>query len=163
MPLTYADARDNFRPGKVRFLFIGESRPAQGNFFYYENSNLYRYTKQAFEHVSGALFNCETFKEYGCWLYVVCDTPVNGLEDDERILQIQQGIPRMIVLLQQLLPEYVIFVKKGNFGRMVYPAVLNTGLVDGEKIFLLPFPACGQQGRYVRELTAILDVCYFEV
>ena len=37
--------RNDFKPSKTKILFVGESRPSGGTFFYDKNSNLYRYTK----------------------------------------------------------------------------------------------------------------------
>jgi hypothetical protein len=39
--LTNEELRRKYRPGRVRLLFIGESPPASGRFFYRRNSGLY--------------------------------------------------------------------------------------------------------------------------
>ena len=45
---TYENLRNNYKPNNVDVLFVGESRPQGGTFFYQENSALYRETKKAF-------------------------------------------------------------------------------------------------------------------
>jgi hypothetical protein len=40
--------RLRYKPARVRWLLIGESPPANGTFFYKADSNLSRYTQQAF-------------------------------------------------------------------------------------------------------------------
>ena len=39
--MTNEELRRKYRPGRVRLLFIGESPPASGRFFYRRNSGLY--------------------------------------------------------------------------------------------------------------------------
>lgn len=40
--------RRRYKPKEVRVLFIGESPPEGGTFFYLANSKLYRHTKSRF-------------------------------------------------------------------------------------------------------------------
>lgn len=42
--------RERFRPSKIKVLFIGESAPASGDFFYKEDS-LCGYTQQSFAKI----------------------------------------------------------------------------------------------------------------
>ncbi len=44
----FEELRLRYRPKKVGVLLVAESRPAGGTFFYAGNSNLVRYTEQAF-------------------------------------------------------------------------------------------------------------------
>jgi hypothetical protein len=45
--------RKTFRPDKVTTLFIGESAPASGDFFYYGTSGMTRYMRRAIEETLG--------------------------------------------------------------------------------------------------------------
>ncbi len=159
MPLSYDEAREKYRPAKIRCLFIGESRPAGGTFFFNENSNLYFATKEAFQRTMGTSFDCKLFQEFGCWLYDVCDVPVNHLIHAERIALIQRGIPALRETLQKLKPKCVIVVKKGDFGKTVYPYVLDSGYIDGQTSCLLPFPLYQYREQYISELAALLKKC----
>jgi hypothetical protein len=47
------ETRESFRPEKVATLFVGESTPAAGVFFYYGNSGMTRYMRRAIEEVCG--------------------------------------------------------------------------------------------------------------
>lgn len=161
MPQTYEEARIKYQPTHISVLFIGESRPAGGNFFFNENSNLYYATKEAFEKVSLANFNCKIFSQYGCWLYDVCDVPVNNLQHSERRKLIREGIPTLRNTLQALEPKYVFVVKKGDFGNIVYPQVLELGFIDGETSCLLPFPLYQYRKQYVCELATMLKKTIF--
>ncbi|MCD4665605.1 MAG: hypothetical protein K8R68_10070 [Bacteroidales bacterium] len=46
--------RKKFKPVTIRILFIAESPPVGGTFFYNENSNLFYAVKLGFEKVFGA-------------------------------------------------------------------------------------------------------------
>jgi hypothetical protein len=151
-----------YRPDNLRVLFIGESRPAQGTFFYHENSHLYRYIKQAFEQASGAPFSCETFKQFGCWLYDVSGNPVNNIPRAERRKQIKGGLPSLEKVLKELEPEFVYVVKMGDSRAFVSPSIRQAGFIDGLTFFRLPFPANGHQHRFVRELVPVLKKTVFK-
>jgi hypothetical protein len=85
--VTAASERDleplrlDFLPDDVRLLFLGESPPAGGTFFYLANSKLCEATKEAFrsalpDQVRGPNFLVR-FAELGCYLDDLCLEPVN--------------------------------------------------------------------------------------
>jgi hypothetical protein len=70
--------RRRFRPEKVRILFVGESPPASGRFFYQADSGLYRATRQAFLKAFPDLRErnfLESFRDLGCYLVDLCEPP----------------------------------------------------------------------------------------
>jgi hypothetical protein len=68
----YELIRERFRPGKVRVLLVGESRPASGEFFFCEDSRLVKYTDEAFAERYGPYTDMSSFlaqfKSLGCYL-----------------------------------------------------------------------------------------------
>lgn len=68
--------RRRYKPDDIRVLFIGESPPAGGTFFYYANSNLYDATRAAFEAALPALRKesdfLDAFKRLGCYVEDLC-------------------------------------------------------------------------------------------
>ncbi len=42
------ELRQHHRPEKILTLFVGESAPAGGTYFYAENSQMYRYMREVF-------------------------------------------------------------------------------------------------------------------
>lgn len=78
--------RRKFKPAKIRILFIGESPPASGTFFYDGNSNLAKYTQHAFENCFGTSVSqmsefLRFFKEQGCFLDDLCLYPINDIKN----------------------------------------------------------------------------------
>ena len=72
--------RAKFRPERITTLFVGESAPASGDFFYYGNTGMTRYMRRAVEFVLGQSSDfLERFKAYGWYLDDLVLTPVNHL------------------------------------------------------------------------------------
>lgn len=149
--------RVSYKPNPVRILFIGESRPAQGTFFYCGDSNLYRYTKEAFETATRRYFDLTFFKAKNCWLYDVCDIPVNkDLTPAQRKQIIRQNLPNLVNTVKEINPEYIIVVKMGELRDEVKPKLYDLGYIDGTNTFYLPFPSTGRQKEYRDQLTKVL-------
>ena len=78
--------RLRFRPERIMTLFVGESAPASGDFFYYGTSGMTRYMRQAIEGAFGATDDfLQTFKGYGWYLDDLALVPVDKLPGTERI------------------------------------------------------------------------------
>jgi hypothetical protein len=87
----YELLRERFRPQRTRVLFIGESRPASGAFFYKGDSTLERYTRMAFDGVPAAPDTPASIQEFlarfkssGFYLVDLCVEPVNALARGDR-------------------------------------------------------------------------------
>ena len=70
---SFEELRHSYKPDQIQVLFVGESPPAGATFFYAGNSNLARYTQDAFAEVFGMTFDsAESFLDYfrcaGCYL-----------------------------------------------------------------------------------------------
>ena len=147
-------ARLAWKPDRVAVLFVGESPPAQGTFFYHGDSNLYRYTKQAFEsalgqrwHTTGAFLTF--FRDHGCYLV--------DLYRDASSVQTRAGqrdVDRLACEIAQAQPGAVIVVKK-SIVNDVWLAVRQSGASPA--VFTsLPFPTYSWQGAYVKGLEGLL-------
>jgi hypothetical protein len=71
----------------VRLLFIGESPPASGRFFYRADSGLYRAMRDAFRAVDASISDdnfLAVFKEAGCYFVDLCSQPVDDLSPKPR-------------------------------------------------------------------------------
>jgi hypothetical protein len=87
-------------------LFIGESPPASGLFFYSRDSGLYRATLAAFQEVDPAIYEenfLATFEAAGCYLIDLCGEPVDDLPPAARraaCLASERSLSRSIAQLQ---------------------------------------------------------------
>jgi hypothetical protein len=158
--------RRQFLPNNVSLLFIGESPPAGGTFFYLANSKLYGATKEAFrsalpDRVRGPNF-LERFAELGCYLDDLCLEPVNHLKLDnplakaKRLRLRKQGEAPLAKRMRDFAPRHVVAVTKSieeNVWRALDLAELDVA------IDALPFPGrMAHRDRYVDELVEILKL-----
>jgi len=152
------ETRQRYRPHEVKALFVGESAPAGGTFFYCGNSNLAFYTREAFEAVLGSFGDMsgflQAFRDRGYYLLDLCPEPVNHLDRRPRRAARKAGIPYLASAMSGLRPAYVVVVMKEIQGD-VAQALSRAGLGDVETQ-ALPFPAQGNQPRYVAELIDLL-------
>ena len=131
----------SFRPERVRLLFVGESPPAGGTYFYLANSDLYRATRSAFEQARSQWKDTdflEAFKASGCYLTDLCKMPVNHLETPVREIARDQAVAALSKEIKTCAPEAVIVVMKG-IRRQVHAAMNAAGL-GATPLFALPFP-----------------------
>ena len=159
--MCYENLRTLFRPENVRVLFVGESRPVNGTFFYLGNSNLANFTRQTFEFVLGkqfpdALSFLYCFSKSGCFLDDLCPEPVNHLPNGERHAQHLENIPLLAERLAEYQPRYLI-VTPMRIGDAVAEAVNLSGIEPLAQC-VLPFPAQGHQQQYVNQLTEFLNM-----
>lgn len=74
--------RESFRPRCIQLLFVGESPPASGRFFYSANSGLYRAMRMAFQiadpKIDGGNF-LAAFQQCGCYLTDLWLEPIDHL------------------------------------------------------------------------------------
>jgi hypothetical protein len=151
-------SRQAYRPATVRVLFVGESPPANGTFFYFGKSNLAQYTHEAFERVYGQTTDpqefLEAFRERGFYLVDLCQTPVNRLVKRARRAARRAGVEELTGMLRELRPDRIVVVMKA-IEPAVMKAVEAAGL-QGTPVDVLPFPAYGHQREYVEKLAALL-------
>jgi hypothetical protein len=150
--------RESYRPSPVRALFIGESRPANGSFFYAGNSRLSRYTQQAFSAVYGSISDpgsfLDFFRDSGCYLIDACKEPVNNLPGPERAAARTAGEDGLASAIAELQPKAIIVVMKA-IKQLVTRAVSRANL-ELPLIRVLPFPAQNHEREYVSELVLVL-------
>lgn len=111
------EVRQQYKPNKVRVLFVGESPPSGGTFFYFANSNLFRCISLAFNKVYGEKIGdgekfLQSFTEFQCYLDDLCLQPVNNLTDNERVRMRSEGIDPLAKRIKLLKPDAVIIVMR---------------------------------------------------
>lgn len=153
------DLRAQFRPERVRILFVGESSPAGGTHFYRANSNLFRATREAFAVAFGADLVPDgprflrEFQDRGCWLVDLAERPVNRMAARERDQVVTAGVERLRGTVAEARPQLVVAVK-ASISDQVRAAA---GSADPAiPVIALPFPVRQWRAVYVRRLAEAL-------
>jgi hypothetical protein len=147
----FEDLRKSYRPDLITTLFVGESAPASGRFFYSGDSSLFHAMKREFGNQETFL---EDFKKKGFYLDDLVLTPINKLERHERLTQREEAIPELAKRLLEYEPEAVVVVM-----RAILPTVLKAmrmAVVSYEP-FCVPHPAFGNWTRFSNAMKEIID------
>ena len=159
--------RHIYKPSVIRVLFVGESPPANGTFFYAGDSKLVHYSEKAFREVFGSFPNfLAFFKEKGCYLDDLCpDKYLNHLEkklgkkEGKKLRKTyrQQGIEPLAQRIRELQPAPLAFVvvMKG-IEVSVRKAIQQAGLA-AHPTHILNFPAESHEQQYKNGLIAALN------
>jgi hypothetical protein len=148
------ETRLRFRPDRIATLFVGESAPAGGDFFYYGKSAMTRYMREVIENAFGETDDfLSTFKRYGWYLDDLSLVPVDKMSKPERLrvcAEAQVGLTERIAAYQPQAIVSVLLSVKDN----VEAAAIAAGCTAAR--YAVPFPGMGQQGRFKREMEAII-------
>lgn len=150
--------RRSYRPKRVRILFVGESLPASGRFFYQADSGLYRAIREAFVTAFPGLQHRDflaSFRDLGCYLVDLCATPVDRLSNTERKKAHRQGEIRLSKTIRKLRPQILIVLL-----RSIAPNVRRSTQLarwTGQSLEL-PYPGRWRRHRaaFIRRLTPVL-------
>jgi hypothetical protein len=148
--------RHSYKPEKIRILFIAESPPCGGTFFYKGDSVLYREIKKGFESHYGSIDNfLSWFKTNGFFLDDLVLTPVNDKAKKERNHFHTISANDLRSRIQQYKPiEIIGLLKDKSFQKAVSNAATQAGC--NVKTFL-PFPVMGHQKSFQKEFSQILQ------
>jgi hypothetical protein len=103
--------RRSYRPKRVRLLFVGESPPASGRFFYQADSGLYRAIRRTFMRAFPEIRKEDflaTFRDLGCYLIDLCSEPVDDLEVKQRKRICGTGESHLARTIRRLQPETIV-------------------------------------------------------
>lgn len=138
--------RQSFEPSRVQLLFVGESPPASGRFFYSANSGLYRAMRAAFE-VADRRIRDENFlaffRGYGCYLVDVSLDPVDRLDTQTRRAMCEASEEHLGHEIKRLQPPIIAPVLR-SIASNVEGAAARANW-DGR---LLPLPYPGRWSRF---------------
>ncbi len=154
--------RRQYLPKRVRVLFIGESPPASGRFFYRRDSGLYRAMREAFQAVDASISDeafLEMFRDSGCYFVDLCSEPVDRLDAHLRRDECVAGEVRLMKTIARLHPVVIATVVRsieGNVIRAAAQANWNGVMVQ------LPYPGRWSRLRraFVEALEPIVVRCF---
>jgi hypothetical protein len=147
--------RASYRPSQITTLFIGESAPVSGDFFYCGNTALKRHMQAA---VGGAIDKrsddfLARFKGFGWYLDDLVLTPVNHLSKLERITMCMAARSSLAQRIAGYRPAAIVTLLI-SIQSIVDVAALEAG--NAAERFAVPFPGMGQQGRFRAAMAQIL-------
>ncbi|MDV2504483.1 MAG: hypothetical protein RX318_11095 [bacterium] len=158
--ISLEELRFTFKPDPIRVLFIGESPPAGGTFFYKADSNLFRYTQEAFSNVYDEKCGLGTdflrfFKSIGCYLDDLCLEPINKLDKPTRLRKRSDAVPSLAERIRVANPRSIVVVMKAIMENV--QEAIDITRIDRVPTYYLPFPAQSNQRKYVNSLIATIQ------
>jgi hypothetical protein len=152
---TVEEIRKRFLPERITTLFVGESAPHSGDFFYYGNSAMLAHMKRAVELAFGKSDDfLKSFQAYGWYLDDLVLEPVNHLSKPKRIAKCLDAQKSLADRIETYMPEAIVSVLKS-----IEPFVNAAARMAGSKapLYGVPFPGMGQQPRFRAGMAAIIQ------
>lgn len=150
--------RERFRPETITTLFIGESAPHNGTFFYRGENSMLREMRRAMEKWKGQSFGSsdeflETFKALGWYLDDLVLCPVNNLLKPERRARCSEAVESLKKRIERNKPQAIVVLLLG-----IVPFVERAARAAGctVNLYPVPFPGMGQQERFRSEMATII-------
>ncbi len=165
----YRAAREEYKPERVRVLFIAESPPASGGFFYFPETvgkdHLFRETMKGLglwpvgRRMGKGLDKTGLLRQFQSRGFFLVDTslvPVDRLSRRRRREMVAGSVSRLAEEARRLDPEHILIVKVSIY-RQVRDTLDQAGLAD--RVLNrepLPFPSHGNQKKFRMELARLL-------
>jgi uracil-DNA glycosylase len=141
------------RPERVKMLFVGESPPVSGRFFYNRDSGLYRAVRDAFHQVDSSINDdnfLHVFRNAGCYLVDACTRPVDRMAQAARRTACRSGEPLLSRHIREMRPETIVALVRSiqkNVERAVAGASWSGTLLS------VPYP-----GRWIRHREEFMEI-----
>ena len=147
--------RASHRPLKITTLFVGESAPVSGDFFYSRETQMLRNMRTAVERTYGKTENfLRTFKQYGWYLDDLVLEPINDLKQKkERETKWWEAKGSLATRIKEYRPEAIVTLLLG-MTHVVSEAAREAGFSG--RLHTVPFPGNGQQKRFAIKMAEIL-------
>jgi len=134
-------------------LFVGESPPASGRFFYSRNSGLYRALRDAFRHVDESIGDenfLAMFQAAGCYLIDACGRPVDRMEPAGRRSACLAGEALLARRIRSLQPDSIVTLVR-SIRENVERAALRAAWTG--TMLTVPYP-----GRWIQHRKAFMEL-----
>jgi hypothetical protein len=130
-----------YRPERITTLFVGESAPINGTFFYDGKNPMLTFMRQAVESAlpgEGDFLN--RFRESGWYLDDLVLTPVNHLKPAPRRAAWREARDGLASRIAEYKPLVIVVLLKG-----IEPIVREAAVAAGSTatIYKVPFPGMG--------------------
>ncbi len=155
----YLSLRKKYLPEKLKLVFVLESPPASGLYFYDENGKT---SEPLFAAMMKLLNFSEKNKKEGLEFfqkegYIIVDAtyePVNRLKGKQRNDVILRDFDALIEDLENLTPgkQVPIVLVKANICRLLEQRLEHHGFKVKNNGIVVPFPSTGQQKKFHEEI-----------
>jgi hypothetical protein len=145
--------RLSYRPDRITVLFVGESAPFGGAFFYDGNNVFHTYIRKAIEAALPADDQpfLTRFRSYGWYLDdLVITKAVNGLKGAARKAELRAALPSLRDRIGEYRPLAIVSLMRG-----IEDIVVEAAANSNAKVYRLPFPGNGYQNKFHHELVKI--------
>ena len=147
---SFENVRTSYRPDRIMTLFVGESAPHGGTFFYNKDSGLFRELRKAFQGDDHFL---DHFKRKGFYLDDLAIEPVNHLSDKDRRAFCRASISSFVERLKDYKPQAVVILLR-RIESMVVQAMDEAGVSC--VTYCTPYPGLGHQLRFHQAMAEIV-------
>ena len=144
------NVRKSYRPIRITTLFVGESAPHGGTFFYNQNSGLFREIRKSFRGQTRFL---ENFKRNGFYLDDLVLEPVNHLSPKDRRSICRDAVSSFVERLKDYKPKAIVVLLM-SIRPMVLAAIRAADLSC--PVYCTPYPGFGNQPRFHRAMSEII-------
>jgi hypothetical protein len=147
---TFEELRVSYRPDRITTLFVGESAPRGGTFFYNQDSGLFREVRKA---LGGGNRFLDDFKRNGFYLDDLVLEPVNHLKRINRRSLCKQSIASFAKRLLDYKPAAIVILLC-SIRPMVVQSMHEAGI--RYEPFWTPYPGFGNQPRFHKAMAEIV-------
>lgn len=168
-PEEYKSLRNKFKPNNIKFIFLLESPPVSGAYFYDPESLEHEWLFKAMMKIIGFKFGelnvqskksgLDAFKEAGYYLIDATYKPVNQIEDrNVRNITIMEGFDGLLNEMSELKvkdKKTPVILIKANIFALFNNCLKSKGFNIINEGIVVPFPSHGQQGRFYQRMNEI--------
>lgn len=160
----YIQLRNKYIPKELKIIFIAESPPKSGKYFYDPSGET---TEPLFSYMMKCVLNFKPktkeeglrkFCEQGYFLVDATYIPVNGLSNDKRNKIIEENYLELVKDLKKIINEKdikIILIKK-NVCRLLENQLLRDGFKVINKKILIPFPSRQWQNEFCKKVKQVI-------
>ncbi len=160
----YLTLRNKYLPKCLKFVFILESPPASGKYFYDDQGSI---SEPLFSAMMKLLNfkprnkrdGLDYFANTGHFLVDATYESVNKFSDTDRDKKILENYENLIADLENLSnPTQIEFILvKANVCRLLESRLSDKGFKVRNKGIVIPFPSTGQQSNFSKEIKKIYE------
>jgi hypothetical protein len=159
----YLHFRNQYIPSNTKVVFVLESPPISGRYFYNRDGALseplFRAMMKAVLEIAPASKEegLQEFASRGFFLIDATYTPVNHCKGKERNAIILQDFPLLVEALREYAPrETGIVLVKANVCELLDARLIAAGFNVLNRGAVIPFPSTGQQSRFAERVRKVL-------